>query len=73
MKLNVVDKTIITNLKLKELKEATGKELAKTNYWDYEHQMATMEDGSEYLVLTDEEADEQAEIETKNFFIYRIN
>lgn len=63
---NVTDRTIITNLKLKELKEATGKELAKTNYWDYENQMATMEDGSEYLVLTDEEADEQAEIEIKN-------
>lgn len=66
MKLSVVDKTIITNLKLKELKEATGKELAEKEYWDYENQMAIMEDGSEYLVLTDEEADEQAEIEIKN-------
>lgn len=66
MKLSVVDKTIITNLKLKELKEATGKELAKKEYWDYENQMATMEDGSEYLVLTDEEADEQAITEIKN-------
>lgn len=66
MKLSVVDKTIITNLKLKELKEATGKELAKKDYWDYETQMATMEDGSEYLILTDEEADEQAAIEIKN-------
>lgn len=66
MKLNVVDKTIITNLKLKELKEATGKELAEKEYWDYENQMATMEDGSEYLVLTDEEADKQAETEIKN-------
>ena len=66
MKLSIVDKTIITNLKLKELKEATGKELAKKEYWDYENQMATMEDGSEYLVLTDEEADEQAITEIKN-------
>lgn len=66
MKLNVVDKTMITNLKLKELKEVTGKELAEKDYWDYERQAATMEDGSEYLVLTDEEADEQAAIEAKN-------
>lgn len=66
MKVSVVDKTIITNLKLKELKEATGKELAEKEYWDYENQMATMEDGSEYLVLTDEEADEQAITEIKN-------
>ena len=55
MKLSVVDKTIITNLKLKELKEVTGKKLAEKDYWDYENQMATMEDGSEYLVLTDAE------------------
>ena len=66
MKLNIVDKTIITNLKLKELKEATGKKLAEKEYWDYENQMATMEDGSEYLVLTDEEADEQAKTEIEN-------
>ena len=66
MKLSIVDKTIITNLKLKELKEATGKKLAEKEYWDYENQMATMEDGSEYLVLTDEEADEQAKTEIKN-------
>lgn len=66
MKLSVVDKTIITNLKLKELKEATGKKLAEKEYWDYENQTAIMEDGSEYLVLTDEEADEQAETEIKN-------
>lgn len=66
MKLSIVDKTIITNLKLKELKEATGKKLAEKEYWDYENQMAIMEDGSEYLVLTDEEADKQAETEIKN-------
>ncbi len=65
-KLNLSDKTIIKLLKLKELKEATGKELAEKEYWDYENQMATMEDGSEYLVLTDEEADERAEEEIKN-------
>ena len=65
-KLNLSDKTIIKLLKLKELKEATGKELAEKEYWDYENQMATMEDGSEYLVLTDEEADKQAETEIKN-------
>ena len=64
MKLSVVDK--ITNLKLKELKEATGKKLAEKEYWDYENQMATMEDGSEYLVLTGEEAYEQAITEIKN-------
>ena len=66
MNINIVNKTIITNLKLKELEEAIGKKHAKTNYWDYENQMATMEDGSEYLVLTDEEADKQAEEEIKN-------
>ena len=65
MNINIVNKTIITNLKLKELEEAIGKKHAKTNYWDYENQMATMEDGSEYLVLTDEEADKQAEEEIK--------
>lgn len=66
MELSIVDKTIITNLKLKELKEATGKKLAEKKYWDYKNQMATMEDGSEYLILTDEEADKQAETEIKD-------
>lgn len=59
---NIVELQKTTALKIKEIQNFTDEKIVK---WDQETQTAEMADGSEWLVLTDEEADEKTEEEIK--------
>lgn len=59
---NIVELQKTTALKIAEIQEFTGEKLKE---WNPETQTAKMVDGSEWLVLTDEEADAKAAEEIK--------
>ena len=59
---NIVELQKMTALKIAEIQDFTSENLEK---WDPETQTAEMADGAEWLVLTDEEADEKTAEEIK--------
>lgn len=59
---NIVELQKTTALKIKEIQNFTDEKIVK---WNSETQTAEMTDGSEWLVLTDEEADEKTEEKIK--------
>ena len=59
---NIVELQKMTALKTAEIQDFTSEKLEK---WDPETQTAEMADGTEWLVLTDEEADEKTAEEIK--------
>jgi hypothetical protein len=59
---NIVELQKTTALKIKEIQNFTDEKIVK---WDQETQTAEMADGTEWLVLTDEEADEETAEEIK--------
>lgn len=59
---NIVELQKTTALKIKEIQNFTDEKIVK---WDQETQTAEMADGTEWLVLTDEEADEKTAEEIK--------
>ena len=62
MKKNIIDLQKMTALKIKEIQRFTDEKVVK---WNPETHTAEMMDGSEWLVLTDEEADEKTTEEIK--------
>lgn len=59
---NIVELQKTTALKIKEIQNFTDEKIVK---WNSETQTAEMTDGTEWLVLTDEEADEKTAEEIK--------
>lgn len=62
MKKNIIELQKMTALKIEEIQNFTNEKIVK---WDPETQTAEMADGTEWLVLTDEEADEKTAEEIK--------